>query len=187
MSLIEQVTQTIIHALTSDLSEFLSDRFGLDSNEVSDAVRDYLGYNSTPASPIKKPVRASKKSSPPIKAASSGIKTCQFRITRGTKEGQMCGTTIRGSGDFCSKHKNRKTIQTKSKKTSIGNDTNITRNAKAKCWVISGTLFVVKSPRNKTVIGKIAGTKVVSLTDTDKKKVQALKIPIEDTEEEIDE
>lgn len=110
MSLIEQVTQTITHVLTIDLAEFIADHFGLDSNEVSNVVRDYLGHNSTPVSPISK-VPAHK--SHPTKAATSGIKTCSFKITRGIKEGQLCGTTIRGVGDFCSKHKNRKAVQPK--------------------------------------------------------------------------
>nr|QBK87246.1 MAG: hypothetical protein LCMAC201_01480 [Marseillevirus LCMAC201] len=104
MSLIEQVTETITDSLTTDLSEFLSDRFGLDSNEVSNVICQYLGYNSTPVSPVKKV-----KKYPPIKAATSGIKKCHFRVTRGIKEGYICGTIIRGNGDFCSKHKNRKT------------------------------------------------------------------------------
>ncbi len=106
MSVIEKVTQTITNTLTSDLAEFLSDRFGLDSNEVSDAIRDYLGNNSTPTSPVR--IITKVKKSPPIKSATSGIKTCQFKITRGPKEGKLCGTTIRGIGDYCSKHKNRR-------------------------------------------------------------------------------
>ncbi len=184
MSLIEQVTQTITHALTIDLSEFIADHFGLDSNEVSNVVRDYLGHNSTPVSPVKK-ISKNSVHKPPTKAATSGVKTCSFKITRGSKEGQLCGTTIRGTGDFCSKHKNRKAAQPKTdtKKGSVGNNTNVTRDPKAKCWVISGTRYVVKSPQNKTVVGKIVGGKTISLTKADKLKIDALNIPISDQED----
>ncbi len=176
MALIEQVTQTITYALTSDLSEFISDHFGLDANEVSAVVRDYLGHNSISVSPERKTIAKVAKKSPPIKAATSGTKTCQFRLTRGDREGKLCGTTVRSGGDFCSKHKNRKAAQAiTTKKT--GN--NITRDTKAKCWVISGTKFAVKSSQNKTVVGKIAGTKVVPLTKADKKKVAEFNVSIE--------
>lgn len=113
MSLIEQVTQTITNTLTSDLAEFLADRFGLDSNEVSNVIHDYLGHNSTPASPIVIPKVTHK--SPPIKNAVSGVKICPFKFTRGDNQGKTCGTAIRGNGEYCSKHKNRKTVQIKHK------------------------------------------------------------------------
>ncbi len=112
MSVIEQVADTITHTLTTDLAEFLSERFGLDTLEVSNAVKDYLGYNSTPSPVPEASIKKNKKKLPNIKAATSGIKTCQFIVTRGPKEGKHCGTNIRGSGDFCSKHKNRKITQT---------------------------------------------------------------------------
>ncbi len=46
----------------------------------------------------------------------------------------------------------------------------ITRNKDAKVWVIDGTSFVVQSPKNKVVVGKLRGTKVVALSAPDKKK-----------------
>ena len=182
MSLIEQVTQTITNALTIDLSEFIADHFGLDSNEVSNVVGNYLGHNSTPVSPVKK-ISKNSIHTPPTKAATSGVKTCSFKITRGSKEGQLCGTTIRGAGDFCSKHKNRKAAQPKAD-TNKGSVGNVIRDPKAKCWVISGTRYVVKSPQNKTVVGKIVGNKTISLTKADKLKIDALNIPISDQDDE---
>jgi len=163
MSIIEQVSQTITHALTTDLSEFLADRFGLDANEVTNVINDYLGHISTPASPVK---MGSTRKSPPTKSAISGVKTCGFRITRGDNEGQLCGTAIRGSGDFCSKHKNRKTVLAKTN--------GVTRDPTTKYWMITGTKYIVKSAQNKKVIGKIVGGEKVALTKADHKKIFAL-------------
>ena len=170
MSVTEQVTNTITNALTKDLAEFLSERFGLDTIEISDAIKNYLGYNSTP-SPVPEPSVKKIKKSPGTKPATTGIKTCQFVVTRGPKEGKQCGTNIRGNGDFCSKHKNRKTIQT------VKVD-DVSRNAKAKCWVIDGTNFAVKSPQNKLVIGTVLGSKVNSLTIVNSKKARALGLSV---------
>lgn len=110
MSITEQVTDTITNALTIDLAEFLSERFGVDTIEMSDAIKNYLGYNSTP-SPVPKPSIRKVKKSLGTKPATTGIKTCQFVVTRGHKEGEQCGTNIRGNGTYCSKHKNRKSVQ----------------------------------------------------------------------------
>ena len=107
MALIEIITET----LTTDFAEFLSDRFGLDTNEVSSAVKDYLGNKPDPVA--YSPSLEAQKPSPPIKAAKSSIKTCQFLITRGPREGKRCETHIRGSSKFCSKHKVRKSVQKK--------------------------------------------------------------------------
>ena len=180
MSIIEQVTNTITNALTTDLAEFLSERFGLDTLEVSNAVNDYLGYNSTP-SPVPEASikKIKKKTLPNIKAATSGIKTCEFIVTRGPKEGKQCGTNIRGSGKFCSKHKNRKTVQTANSNSEKGT---VNRNVKAKCWVVDGTNFVVKSPQNKLVIGTVLGSKVVTLNDISIKKACALGLSVTDNE-----
>jgi len=44
----------------------------------------------------------------------------------------------------------------------------ITRDIDTKAWVVVGTSFVVKSPKNKAVIGKIKDGKVVTLTTAEK-------------------
>jgi hypothetical protein len=49
----------------------------------------------------------------------------------------------------------------------------ISRNKDAKAWVIQGTNFVVQSPKNKVVIGKLRGTKVMALSAGDIKKCEA--------------
>ena len=172
MSLIEQVSELITHGLTSDLSEYIADQFGLDSSEVSIAIKNYLGNNSTP---VMGPPRNSPKESPPIKNSVSGVKTCQFKITRGENQGKMCDTTIRGESDYCSKHKNRKTVQNKKSITII-------KNAKANCWMISNTKFAIKSARDKTVVGKVVGPKIIKLNALDKKKVRNLNLKLVDDE-----
>ena len=107
MSLIEKVTETITHTLTIDLAEYLADHYGLDSNDVAYQIKCYLGNNSTPVSPAKR-VFATKPTIK-IKQCTSGEKKCIFEITRGPKANQTCNTNIRGTGNYCSKHKNRKT------------------------------------------------------------------------------
>jgi len=44
----------------------------------------------------------------------------------------------------------------------------VTRDLDTKAWVVAGTSFVVKSPKNKAVIGKIKDGKVVTLTTAEK-------------------
>ena len=58
------------------------------------------------------------------------------------------------------------------KKTSKKNEApmKITRDKDAQVWLIDGTKFVVQSPKNKVVLGKLRGTKVVALSITDKKQ-----------------
>lgn len=46
----------------------------------------------------------------------------------------------------------------------------ISRHAASKAWVVQGTQFVVQSAKNKTVVGKLRGNKVVALTAADRKK-----------------
>ena len=115
MSIVEQITEIITQTLTVDLAEFIADKFGLDSAEVSNSIHDYLGCNSTPVvhSDINKIVRKF----PHTKQSITGVKSCQFEITRGKKSGQLCGTAIRGKGDYCSKHKHRKAVQELKKNT----------------------------------------------------------------------
>ncbi len=48
----------------------------------------------------------------------------------------------------------------------------ITRHPATKSWVIHGTSFVVVSPKNKTVVGKLRANKVVALSTADRKKCQ---------------
>ena len=107
MSLIETITES----LTTDFAEFLAEKFGLDTNDVSDAVSNYLRLSPTHSLHNTPPHIVTMEKSQPIKAAKSGIKTCQFLITRGPRENKQCETHIRGNGIYCSKHKVRKSVQ----------------------------------------------------------------------------
>ena len=49
----------------------------------------------------------------------------------------------------------------------------ISRHGESKSWVIQDTNLVVQSPKNKVVVGKLRGNKVVTLTSSDLKKCQA--------------
>ena len=42
---------------------------------------------------------------PPKKASPSQEKTCPYSFSRGPNSGSVCGTKIKGEGNFCSKHK----------------------------------------------------------------------------------
>jgi hypothetical protein len=48
----------------------------------------------------------------------------------------------------------------------------IARHQESKAWVVQGTSFVVQSPKNKAVVGKLRANKVVALSAADRKKCQ---------------
>ncbi len=48
----------------------------------------------------------------------------------------------------------------------------ISRHQESKAWVVQGTSFVVQSPKNKVVVGKLRANKVVALSAADRKKCQ---------------
>nr|QBK87115.1 MAG: high mobility group box [Marseillevirus LCMAC201] len=48
----------------------------------------------------------------------------------------------------------------------------ISRDKATKSWVVQGTTFVVQSPNNKVVTGKLRGNKVINLSPTDRKKCE---------------
>ena len=48
----------------------------------------------------------------------------------------------------------------------------ISRHQESKAWVVQGTSFVVQSPKNKAVVGKLRANKVVALSAADRKKCQ---------------
>jgi len=109
MGFFDNVTTLLSH----DLGNYIADRTGLDAKEVSLIILDYLGENSTHKKPVAAIIPAPVKT-PPIKPAVSGEKKCIFVYTRGENEGQRCGTSIRGKGNYCSKHKNRKSVANQS-------------------------------------------------------------------------
>jgi len=103
MSILEEVNDLISNKLTGEVAEYIADHFGLDSKEVSNVLKNYLKQLSTPVRDSK----PMKKSIVSIKPKCSTVNECKFIITRGIKQGQKCGTTIRGEGEFCSKHRQR--------------------------------------------------------------------------------
>jgi len=101
--------------LSNELAEYIADRFGLDACDVSNVIKDYLQQDPLP---MKRTNNLIKNDNTPvvtsddiiIKQQTSDVNTCQFKITRGSKGGTVCGTVIRGNCNFCSKHKNRKNV-----------------------------------------------------------------------------
>jgi hypothetical protein len=132
MGLFEQITVI----LTNDLAEYLADHFGLDALEVGYKITDYLEQNSENINQSKKRImdkindnnQFNKKNTNKnknefvFKPAVSGITTCKFKITRGNKGGQVCGTVVRSGGDYCSKHKNRKAATNSSNESYSSSD-----------------------------------------------------------------
>lgn len=49
----------------------------------------------------------------------------------------------------------------------------IKRHLESKAWVVEGTQFVVQSPKNKAVVGKLRGNKVVNLSAADRKECES--------------
>jgi len=101
MSILDKVNLIITTTLTTDVAEYISDYFGLDHKEVSSVLKDYLLKRVTTPEKQLTPVFTR-----PLKPAFTAENTCNFLITRGVKEGKICGTIIRGEGEYCSKHKN---------------------------------------------------------------------------------
>ena len=106
MSLLEQVNELIINNLTTDLAHHISDEFGLDSIEVSNAIKKYLDQMSTPATPIMQVIVHK----PAVKTPVQKEPVCLFVFQRGPKKGTQCGTILRKDSDYCSKHKHRKML-----------------------------------------------------------------------------
>ena len=72
-----------------------------------------------------------------------------------------------------------------SKKESTG--MKVTRDSASKSWLIKETKFVVQSPKNKIVIGKLRGSKVVKLSEKDIAECKKNEWKMKDEEEEQDE
>ena len=72
-----------------------------------------------------------------------------------------------------------------SKKESTG--MKVTRDSASKSWLIKETKFVVQSPKNKIVIGKLRGSKVVKLSEKDIAECKKNECKMKDEEEEQDE
>jgi hypothetical protein len=124
MGLFAQITDI----LTNDLAEYLADHFGIDAIEVGFKINDYLEQNCKAVYNNKKQLvqkqensLKQKRTEINYKPAVVNIKCCKFKITRGNKEGLVCGTVVRSGGDYCSKHKNRK-IAKKSSNSSISDN-----------------------------------------------------------------
>lgn len=150
MSVLDQINKLLSHILVTDVSDYIAEKMGCDAVVISNIMREYLGQNAVPV--INTGII--NKSLPPIKPSTSGVKTCPFVPSRGKKDGKTCGTIIRGPGEFCSKHKNRKTVLTKLEKAA-------TKDPKTGRFILNGTKFVVKSATDHTVIGKLVGDKYV--------------------------
>lgn len=182
MSLIDSITSTILEKLTGDLPDHLADKFGLDVHEVEDEIRIYLG--KTPVYP-KEP-KSLRKSDVEIKKPITGVRTCKFVHISGKNAGKKCTTEIRGVSDYCSKHKTRNAAK-------YGHsDHKYTYNPTVKCWLVSGTKFVVKYPHNKTVISKLIGNKKFKITENDREQIEKaglnhnLQQPTNSAEEDIE-
>ncbi len=57
------------------------------------------------AKPVKK--AAAKKKSPAAKKEKEPSKECQHMYVKGKNAGTKCTTTVKGEGNYCSKHKSK--------------------------------------------------------------------------------
>jgi len=64
----------------------------------------------------------------------------------------------------------KRTPAKKSQAKATDNTMKISRHKESNSWVVQGTTFVVQSPKNKVVTGKLRGNNVVALTAADRKK-----------------
>lgn len=163
MSFLEQIGDAVSGILCSDFASFLADEMGIDHGDVKMAIEKYI--KKPKLEPIKIiPLKKNRVT----KSASSGKKVCEFIPTSGKGKGIVCGTEIRGEGDYCSKHKNRKSLGGVYK-IELDKDEGTDR------WIIKGTHFVLRSAIDKTIVGKIKDGKVFKLTVKDREECEKYK------------
>ena len=65
----------------------------------------------------------------------------------------------------------------------------VSKDVASKTWIVQGTKYVVQSPKNKTIIGKLRGTKVIKLSEKEVEECnqKEWKVNKEVEEEEVEE
>lgn len=90
--------------LLDNLAFHIGENFGIDPDKVYEKIMEFC--NKKPRNIKDAYVPKFKKNFPDLKAPTVGTNICKYPLSKGKKK--VCGTTIRGEGEFCSKHRNKK-------------------------------------------------------------------------------
>ena len=193
MSILNTIAKVLTAELSKSLPEALAKRFELDSEEVksflSEYLSDQLGKVTKKRSKKDGPGRVSgylvfsAENRNKIKKENSDISFGEMNSELGKRWKALSESTKKKWNDKAKKQNEDNGIVT-GKKTSVKakkpepkkekvTDVKVIRNPVAKVWVVQGTQFVVASPKDKTIIGKMRGNKVISLSQAEVKACKA--------------
>jgi hypothetical protein len=189
----------IVKNLTTKLSKQLAEKFELDEEEVVAEIQEYLNSELGKAPKGKrgagqKGKNGKGRTSGFILFSSDNREKVKKKLQKGLKKdekpsfgnvGKELGKAWKelslaekekwGKKALLANKENgfeQSTKKASPKKATSGKEVTLkaTRNQDAKQWMIAGTKFVLKSSRDKRVIGKLVGTKVVKLSAAEVKK-----------------
>ena len=187
-------------ALLSRLPEQAAAKFEIDEADFKEFLNDFL-TGELKMTKAKKPSNGKGKVSGYIVFSSENRQALKDEGMAFGEIGKKLGQMWRELDDDDKAEWNEKAkarneengVTTTTKKTSAAKKVSTTemkvyRDSTSKSWLIQGTKFAVQSPKNKIVIGKLRGSKIVKLTEKDMeectKNKWKLKEESDDEEEE---
>jgi len=191
---IKKESESEVESVATKLAKFLAEKYidleedGLELNELVKDIEKFLDV------PVAKPTenkKSTKKSEEKSTEKSTEKSQCQFVLTRGDRKGQKCGKGCKS--EYCSVHaKSSKGREADSKGSAKGSESKsenddvpkpkaiekvkIVREKELGLWLVEGTTIVVKSPKNRAVVGYVNKKREVTekLTPALKKKATEL-------------
>lgn len=95
------------YKLLDKLAFHIGESCGIDPDDIFNKIMEFCGRK--PESNIKSPyVKKTIRIFPELKSPTTGTNVCKFPLLKGKNNGKTCGTSIRGTGEYCSKHRNKK-------------------------------------------------------------------------------
>ena len=185
-TVVKAVSTAMSKALLSRLPEQAASKFDIDEAEFKDFLNDFL-TGELKMTKAKKPSNGKGKVSGYIVFSSENRQALKDEGMAFGEIGKKLGQMWRELDDDDKTEWNEKaqarneengvavTKKTSPKKTAANKKTSkkestgmkVTRDSASKTWLIKETKFVVQSSKNKIVIGKLRGSKVVKLSEKD--------------------
>lgn len=160
----------------------ISEKFSLDEDELKN-----IWYGNSESSKTEKKTKEVKTKTS-IKSSSSSSEGCAFILTRGDRKGDPCGKKCASTSEYCSTHNNQLSKKKdKEVKSSVPNVKPLASRQKEKILKAipnspyfshppTGLVFeekVMNDEKKQYVIGKLNGTDIVELNESDKELCQA--------------
>ena len=208
--------ENIIQDAVSSFAHRVAEKYELDADEVlelwteDDEVREKVAPKVAPkkAVPVApKKVAVAKRAPSPAKSdADANGEGCPYVYTKGDKEGDICGSNPKSGATYCSRHKKYEGTEPKTKKVLPASKKSISATVKTKkspakkavntvlrkhktlgqLWH-SDTGMVFRSPKDRTVIGKVVNDKLEPLDEDDIELCKAHSFKYEEKEEKEEE